>query len=293
MSVTTKGTPISEQPTLRALLRQSDLHLRLVTAEGALPAGTLDRPLRWVHSSDLSDPTPFLADDLVLLTTGTQFAGRGPAHQIAYIARLAKRGIAGLGFGRDVALPEIPAALLRACADAGIPLFEVPYATPFIAIARTHAELIGHGAGGQAATEQQRDLYAQLITSLLLGDPALAERVLASLAVSPQARGRMRPSGPGALARMLDHETARTTASALLTPLGGTGLEDTLRLWLDHDARLEPAAEALGIHRHTLRTRIARAAKLLNRDLSTFPARAEVWAALQAGGEGVIHRSTG
>jgi purine catabolism regulator len=28
-----------------------------------------------VHSSDLADPTPFLADDLLLLTTGTQFVG--------------------------------------------------------------------------------------------------------------------------------------------------------------------------------------------------------------------------
>ena len=63
----------TEQPTLRALFRRRDLGLGLISAEEDLPAGALDRPLRWVHSSDLADPTPFLAEDLALLTTGTQF----------------------------------------------------------------------------------------------------------------------------------------------------------------------------------------------------------------------------
>ena len=60
-------------PSLRALLARRDLHLRLV-ADGDLAPGILDRPVRWVHSSDLVDPTPFLSEGLVLLTTGTQFA---------------------------------------------------------------------------------------------------------------------------------------------------------------------------------------------------------------------------
>ena len=56
------------EPTLRALLARRELHLRLMSAEDELPPGALDAPLRWVHSSDLADPTPFLADDLLLLT---------------------------------------------------------------------------------------------------------------------------------------------------------------------------------------------------------------------------------
>lgn len=266
-------------PTLRALLRHSDLHLRLVTTEAALPEGALDRPLRWVHSSDLSDPTPFLADDLALLTTGTQFAQRGRGHQVDYVARLARRGIAGLGFGRDVALPEIPSGLLHACTDAGIPLFEVPYATPFIAIARAHAELIAEQPREENAG--QRELQAQLLTSILRGDPPLAERVLGALARSRPSRTPVTDASE-TLRRMLTHDDARAAASALLAPLAGTGLELTLRVWLRHDALLEPAAEELGVHRHTLRARIARAGVLIGRDLAAFPARAEVWAALQA-----------
>ncbi|MBX9718294.1 MAG: helix-turn-helix domain-containing protein, partial [Microbacteriaceae bacterium] len=46
----------------------------------------------------------------------------------------------------------------------------------------------------------------------------------------------------------------------------------------------EAAALRLGMHRHTVRARLRRAAELLDRDLDAFPARAEVWAALQAMG---------
>ena len=69
---------MDQQPTLRTLLGRRDLHLRLVGSENAVPSGSLDHPLRWVHNSDLTDPTPFLADDLALLTTGTQFADDDP-----------------------------------------------------------------------------------------------------------------------------------------------------------------------------------------------------------------------
>ena len=48
----------AESPTLRALLGRRDLHLRLEGDEAFLGAGALDRPLRWVHSSDLPTPRP-------------------------------------------------------------------------------------------------------------------------------------------------------------------------------------------------------------------------------------------
>ena len=87
--------PVAETPTLRALLARRDLRLRLDDADGIEP-GALDRPVRWVHSSDLGDPTPFLSEGLVLLTTGTQFedAGDAPDAYRAYVqpARRARRG---------------------------------------------------------------------------------------------------------------------------------------------------------------------------------------------------------
>jgi purine catabolism regulator len=56
---------------------------------------------------------------------------------------------------------------------------------------------------------------------------------------------------------------------------------DAVRAWLENDARIDAAASALGVHRHTVRTRIALAERVLGTDLSAFPARAELWAALQ------------
>ena len=135
-------TPSDVTPTLRALLSRPGLHLRLVGDESALPAGALDRALRWVHSTDLADPTPFLADDLLLLTTGTQFTGSTVNEAREYVQRIASRGVAGLGFGTEVVRDGVPPDLALACAESGLPLFEVPYRTPFIAIARANAEAV-------------------------------------------------------------------------------------------------------------------------------------------------------
>ncbi|MBO0980482.1 PucR family transcriptional regulator [Microbacterium sp. SD291] len=495
----------ADQPTLRALLRRRDLGLALVSAEDALPDGALDRALRWVHSSDLADPTPFLSEDLALLTTGTQFDDAVSID--VYVGRLADRGVLGLGFGTEVHRSGIPEELLAACAEHGMPLFEVPYRTPFIAVARAHSEAIAAqayarrswaldtqralalaalrprgldatlaelgrrlgawvgmydaagalelshprdgiasdvlvglaehvaevltrgleagqsltiddqvfmlftvGRGGHLrgvialaldaldpeartvvtsviamaglALEQseqlarsRRRLHTQLLASLLDDDPALARRVLGGLPPAPivvavaagapagpvtdwwerrrsehgtavflaeseegltmclsagdeslldevaarfgirmgvsepesydafsraqaQALAALRQQGePGAfryadtvgssILSALATDEARLVAESRLAPLRahdartGADLERSLRVWLELDARAEPASAALGVHRHTLRSRIAQAGAVLGIDLSTFPARAEMWTLLQ------------
>lgn len=129
-------------PTLRSLMRQRELALHLLTPEDALPAGALDAAIEWVHSSDLNDPTPFLSAGQVLLSTGTQFEGEPGAESVfAYVRRLHDAGVAGLGFGTEVVRAGTPEALLAACLQAGLPLFEVPYRTPFIAVARAASDM--------------------------------------------------------------------------------------------------------------------------------------------------------
>ncbi|WAA65291.1 PucR family transcriptional regulator [Microbacterium oxydans] len=494
-----------DHPTLRSLLRRRDLGLALVPREADLADGALDRPLRWVHSSDLADPTPFLSEDLALLTTGTQFDEAVGID--TYVGRLSDRGVLGLGFGTEVHRAGIPEELVAACATHGMPLFTVPYRTPFIAVARAHSEaiaaqayarrswaldtqralalaalrpsgleatiaelarrldvwagmfdaagavLVSHprdriddrvldalgervmeiltrgleagqsltlgnhtfmlftvGRGGHLrgvialavdaldpearsvvtsviamaglAMEQseqlarsRRRLHAQLLGSLLSDDPTLARRVLGSLPPAPvvvavaadapagaltdwwerhrvehgtpvflaesedgvtmclsagdeglldevaarfgirigvsdpdgydafgrahaQALTALRQQGVHGVARYADTvgssiltalatDEARLVAESRLAPVRehdartGAELERSLRTWLEHDARAESAAAALGVHRHTLRSRIAQAGALLDIDLSTFPARAELWTILQ------------
>ena len=89
----------------------------------------MDRAVRWVHISELNDPTPWLSGGELLLTTGLQLDD-----ERAYIARLVEHGLTGLGFGVGFAHSTVPEALREAAAEHGFPLFEVPYELPFIAI---------------------------------------------------------------------------------------------------------------------------------------------------------------
>ena len=166
---------VTEQPTLRALLSRRDLGLRLVSPEEDLPPGSLDQPLRWVHSSDLADPTPFLAEDLALLTTGTQLDADTAID--VYVSRLADRGVRGLGYGTEVHRAGIPDELVAECRSRGIPLFEVPYLTPFIAIARAHSEAIA----AQAYARRSWALDAQRALALAALRPHGLDATLAEL----------------------------------------------------------------------------------------------------------------
>lgn len=170
----------ADAPTLRALLARRDLHLRLQSEPGELIGGALDAPIRWVHSSDLADPTPFLSDGLALLTTGTQFQGveDEPGVYSAYVRRLSERGVVGLGFGTEVVRNGIPPALTEACRQERMPLFEVPYRTPFIAVARAGAEAIA----AQSYARRSWALAAQKAISLAALRPDGLGATLAELA---------------------------------------------------------------------------------------------------------------
>jgi purine catabolism regulator len=92
-----------------------------------------DRPIRWVHVSELEDPTPWLKGGELILTTGLGVGGT-PAKHRAYVKRLAEAGLTGLGFGLGFTHDKTPRSLITAAEQAGFPLFEVPYPVPFIAI---------------------------------------------------------------------------------------------------------------------------------------------------------------
>ena len=110
---------------LRDLLR--DLEVRLVAGEAGI-----DSAVRWVHISEIVDPTPWLSGGELLLTTGLQLDR--PEIQRDYVARLAGHGLSGLGLGTGFAHEAIPEAMIEAADELGFPLFEVPYEVPFIAV---------------------------------------------------------------------------------------------------------------------------------------------------------------
>ncbi|HEY5821471.1 MAG TPA: PucR family transcriptional regulator [Propionibacteriaceae bacterium] len=131
--------------TLARLLRVPALALRLL-------AGDDERPISWVHSSDLADPTPFLGPGQLLLTTGTQFAPDDPDQSYRdYVARLGEAGIRAIGFGTDVVRSGTPAELVAVCDAYAMALVEVPYRTPFIAVARWVADAMAEEAHARDA----------------------------------------------------------------------------------------------------------------------------------------------
>ncbi|MDL4819365.1 PucR family transcriptional regulator [Actinomadura opuntiae] len=79
---------------------------------------------------------------------------------------------------------------------------------------------------------------------------------------------------------LLEPEAARAFAAALLAPLRAEGLAGTVRAYVAANGQGEQAARALGVHRHTLRSRMRKAAELLGRDPDDPAVRAELWIAL-------------
>ena len=115
--------------TLGELASLPELNLEVV-------AGTaqIHRIVRWVHTSELPDPTPWLTGGELLLTTGMRL--NAGAAQRRFVARLAEAGLAGLGFGTGFGFEQVPAEIRRAGDEIGFPVLAVPYETPFIAISK-------------------------------------------------------------------------------------------------------------------------------------------------------------
>jgi PucR family transcriptional regulator, purine catabolism regulatory protein len=111
--------------TVRGLV--ADMGLALAAGEDGA-----DVPVRWVHISELLDPTPWLSGGELLLTTGIQLDTE--TRQRDFVRLLAGRNLAGLGFGTGFNHHELPAPIVEEADAAGFPLFEVPYELPFIAL---------------------------------------------------------------------------------------------------------------------------------------------------------------
>jgi len=160
--------------------------------------------VRWVHSTELPDPTPWLKGGELLLTTGMQLTG--PKSQRELIDRLAEHDIAGLGFGTGLAHKRLPAALVNAARTREFPLFEVPYELPFIAITeRAFARLL--------------DERYELLQRTMVGD--VLSEVLTGHLYPEDLQARLRPFGIGDQVAVLafkppDPSSAATLVEAIL-----------------------------------------------------------------------------
>ncbi len=124
--------------TVRDLANLPDLGLSVAAgAEG------LGSEVSWLHVSELADPTRWLEGGELLLTTGLGI-GETAATQRAYVRRLAKHGLAGLGFGLGFGHTAVPEPVVEAAEKLSFPVLAVPYEIPFVAITKAAFTLLAN-----------------------------------------------------------------------------------------------------------------------------------------------------
>ena len=176
------------------LLQQTELRLRAVH----LPRP--DAAVRWVATSELEDPSPFLEGGELLLTTGLATQG-WRSQWNGYAERLAGSGVTSLALGVGLTHRRAPAALVRACEQHGLNLLEVPRETTFVAVSRAAVRLIEQRDESEArlALETQRQLTAAAVRDdsrhAVVG--RLAQLLDgAAFLLSADGRVEVRPTGP-------------------------------------------------------------------------------------------------
>jgi PucR family transcriptional regulator, purine catabolism regulatory protein len=138
----------------------------------AAGSGGLGNEVSWLHVSELTDPTQFLEGGEFLLTTGLGVADMATT-QRAYVRRLAKHGVAGLGFGTGFGFAEVPAPVVEEANKLSFPVVSVPYEVPFVAITKA--------AVTRLASEQLEQQTRALVVHERLAEAVLEGRGLQAL----------------------------------------------------------------------------------------------------------------
>ncbi|HET7414836.1 MAG TPA: PucR family transcriptional regulator ligand-binding domain-containing protein, partial [Arthrobacter sp.] len=147
--------------TLAELIATPRLDLRLVGSA----AGDATAPIQWVAVTELADPTPFLSGGEVLLTTGLR--QQTTEAQRDFVRRADQAGVLAIGFGSGLSHQSVPAALIDEADQQSMPVFEVPYPTPFMAIGKLVAD--AQSADHYAKLERLLKSHQILASALLSG----------------------------------------------------------------------------------------------------------------------------
>jgi purine catabolism regulator len=167
-------------------------------------------PIRWVHASELPDPTPWLSGGELILTTGMQLTT--PETQRALVERLSSHHVAGLGFGTGFDHDSIPEALLEEARNQGFPVFEVPYALPFIAITeKAFTSLVNE----QYGVLQRSIAVHRRLERLLLEERGLDELVRAIAATIGGAVVVLDPRGKVLASRAFQRELSEEAIASI------------------------------------------------------------------------------
>ncbi|MET8156199.1 PucR family transcriptional regulator [Sphaerisporangium sp. NPDC005289] len=95
---------------------------------------SLDRVVRWVHSSEIYEIGPLLTGGELLLTTGLGLAGTDAGARRHYLREIAQRGVAGVALELGRTFPETPRELVEEARRQELPFIALHAVVPFIRI---------------------------------------------------------------------------------------------------------------------------------------------------------------
>lgn len=124
-----------------------------------LAGQTFDRPVRWAHVCELPDPTEWLGEGDLLMTTGIGIPAAA-ADQAAYVAALSGAGLAGLMIGENMQAPADLSALCMAAEELDFPVLLTEYGVPFASVTRAVID-----AGRQAEFDRRAALNRLFVSA--------------------------------------------------------------------------------------------------------------------------------
>lgn len=122
----------------------------------------LDRLVRWVHITELTDPASFLKGGELVLTTGVPLPG--DASQVRrYVDELADVGAAALVLELVRRFHRAPEPLIRACRARGLPLVTLARDVNFLEVTQVvHTLILGNQTEVLRRTQQIHDAFTAL-----------------------------------------------------------------------------------------------------------------------------------
>jgi len=153
----------------------------LLTGEAAL-----DRPVRWVHSSEVYEGANFLDGGELLLTNGFGLTDTDEEVRRRYVRELTARGAAGLAVEIGRSLPAMPPEVTDEARRLGLPLLAFHRVVPFVRITEAaNRAIVARGLSGRTVVRPWGDdhtaaLLADLADGQALNQPEVEARAALS-----------------------------------------------------------------------------------------------------------------
>jgi PucR family transcriptional regulator, purine catabolism regulatory protein len=168
-------------PTLADVLSLPEMQRGHPSVEAGRRA--MDRPVRWVHVSEVADIAHLLMGGELILSTGVAFPAEADA-LARYVSDLAAAQVAGVVIELGRRYAELPSALVESAEAHGLPLIALHTEVPFVAITEAIHSII---VNIQVKQLQRHDTIHRAFRSLA-AEAATAQDIIdrmAELAGSP------------------------------------------------------------------------------------------------------------